>query len=150
PYESPIEDIFAYTVNKHLADDAQIDSQVEVPTQCGVFRLDFVCTAGGRRLGFECDGQPYHDEHRDEWGDALIMGTRRVNDVFRLTGRNIFHDIDRSLYLVSLDEPALFSERGRINLARLGEADMISVHRFADASFLKYRWYPERLAHLLD
>jgi hypothetical protein len=27
---------------------------------------------------------------------------------------------------------------------------MISVDRFESVSFLEYRWYPEKLAHLLD
>ena len=150
PYDSPIEDAFAYQLAKYLATGAAVERQVEVTTQCGTYRIDFVCTSEGRAVGFECDGHDYHDEARDEWRDALIMGTGRVNAIYRITGRNIFHQVDRALYLVSRCEGTLFSERGRTNLRILGEADIVSIDRFEDTSFLEYRWYPERLAHLLD
>jgi hypothetical protein len=150
PYDSPIEDLFAWHLIKYLPPHATLVPQVEVTTQCGTYRIDFVCTSGGRTVGFECDGQKYHDEVKDEWRDALIMGTHRVNAVYRIAGRNIFHQIERSLYLIGRDEPNLFGERGRIQLRILGEADMIGVDRFEDVSFLGYRWFPERLAHLLD
>lgn len=150
PYDSPIEDSFAYQLDKYLPPSAVLDRQLEVTTQCATYRLDFICSSGGRIVGFECDGEGYHDEARDEWRDALIMGTGRVNAIYRITGRNIFHHINRALYLVSQCERNLFSERGRTNLRILGEADMVAVDRFEGASFLEYRWYPERLAHLLD
>jgi hypothetical protein len=78
------------------------------------------------------------------------METRRVNAIYRITGRAIFHQINRALYLISRCERNLFSERGRTNLRILGEADMVAVKRFEDASFLDYRCYPERLAHFFD
>ncbi len=150
PYDSPIEDSFAWHIVKYLPPNATLTPQVEVATQCGTYRIDFVCTSGGRTVGFECDGQKYHDEARDEWRDALILGTRRVNAIFRITGRSIFNQIERTLYLVSRCERSLFSQRGCTNLRILGEADMLKVDRFEDVSFLEYRWYPQSLAHHLD
>jgi very-short-patch-repair endonuclease len=150
PYDSPIENIFAYHIIKHLGEGAQFDRQVEIDTQCGTFRIDFVCTSGGRTVGFECDGQEYHEEARDRWRDALIMGTGRVNAIYRIAGRNIHYHIDQALYLISLYESMIFNERGLTNLRVFGEADKISVERSESNAILKYRWCPEKLKHLLD
>jgi very-short-patch-repair endonuclease len=150
PYDSPIEDIFAWEIVKYLHEDAEFHPQFEVKTQCGPYWIDFVCISGGRTIGFECDGQGYHDEARDEWRDALIMETRRVNAIYRIRGRNIFHQIGRAFYLVSGYEKNLFSDRGSTNLKILGEADLLSVSRVENMASLEYRWYPEMLEHLLD
>lgn len=150
PYDSPIEDIFAWELVKFLPEDADLRPQVKVETQCETYRIDFVCKSGGWTVGFECDGQGFHDEERDEWRDALIMGTGRVNAIYRIRGRSIFHQIGRALYLVSLYEDKIFSDRGCTNLKLLGNAELLSVSRFENRGFLEYLWYPEVLAHLLD
>jgi very-short-patch-repair endonuclease len=121
PYDSPIEDIFAYHLDKYLPPDAIVNRQVEVTTQCGTFRIDFVCDAGERTVAFECDGAQYHDKARDEWRDALIMASGRVNALYRIMGQHILHQIDRAMYLISRSERNLFSARGRRNLQVLGE-----------------------------
>lgn len=150
PYDSPIEDIFAENLVKYLSENVRLDRQVEVSTEFGDFVLDFVCTAADRSVAFECDGRDYHDAERDEWRDAFIMATRTVSSIWRISGKNIFWQLERSLYLVSRDEPSLFGERGRINLRILGEVDVVSVGRHEKASLLEFRRYPERLAHFLD
>jgi very-short-patch-repair endonuclease len=150
PYDSPIEEQLAWDLVKYLRVGVKFDRQVDVRTQCGTYRMDFVCNAGGRSVGIECDGQDYHDAERDEWRDALIMATGRVNAIYRLKGCDIFSEINRVLYLVSLCEESLFSDRGRISLKVLGEGDMISIVRDDTIISIEYRWYPEELAHLLD
>lgn len=101
PYDSPIEDIFAYNLDKYLPAGTDVARQVEVPTQCETYRLDFVCPCGARIIAFECDGQQFHeDEDRDQWRDSLIMATGRVNAIYRVSGRLIFHQIERALYLL--------------------------------------------------
>jgi very-short-patch-repair endonuclease len=152
PYDSPIEDIFACHIVKYLPEAAQLHRQVEVDTQCGIYRVDFVCESNDRTVGLECDGMEFHDEKRDEWRDALIMQTGQLNAIYRFSGRNIYHKIDRALYLLSRCEKGLFSERGRINLKILGEADLISVNdkEYESHAFLEYDWFPEKLAYLSD
>lgn len=76
PYDSPIEDAFAYYfVMKYAAEDVDLTTQVEASTICGKFRLDFVlCAREGFRAGVECDGKDFHNPSRDEWRDAMILG----------------------------------------------------------------------------
>jgi len=44
PYESPLEDCFAWALSKYLRPGTNLQKQVEVKTICGDFRVDFVAT----------------------------------------------------------------------------------------------------------
>jgi hypothetical protein len=117
PYESPLEDLFAYNLDKYVAAQAKISKQKEVQTFCGDFRLDFVATsANGRSVGIECDGTEFHDESRDEWRDAMILGSIGLSAIYRFQGPALFYHMEDCLYVLSQWEPHIFSERGRINL----------------------------------
>ncbi len=119
PYDSPIEEIFAHNALKYVAEDASIETQFVVKTICGTFRLDFVIERQGRRLGIECDGHNFHDEHPDEWRDAMILGTGAVDAIYRLRGRDLFYHVEDLFFLMSRTDPAFFSPRGIIILAKL-------------------------------
>lgn len=119
-YDSPIEDLFAFSAEKHLAEGLYLEPQVECPTRYGTFQLDFAARLPGRALGFECDGADFHaDVVRDEWRDALIIGTGAVQAVYRFRGCDIVYGVNDCLCVVAALEPQFFSERGHHNLQRL-------------------------------
>jgi len=78
PYESPLEDLFAWNAVKYLGETVAFDKQVEVDTICGKFRLDFLAVSPESRVAFECDGVEYHEPRRDEWRDAMIQVESRA------------------------------------------------------------------------
>src|SRR5690348_13829612 len=99
--ESPIEDLLLEAVRPRLSESARITPQVDVPTACGVFRLDFVIEGGGVRIGVECDGADFHDESRDEWRDALIIGSRQIDGIFRFRGCDLHWRLDDCLFAIA-------------------------------------------------
>jgi len=119
PYDSPIEELFAINAIKYFAEDARLEKQVEVPTFAGTFRLDLVAERAGRRLAVECDGRDFHDEYRDEWRDALILGNEVVDVLYRLRGSDLTYHIEDLLFLMSQADPDFFGDRGKQNLTRL-------------------------------
>lgn len=128
PYESPLEDLFALNLDKYLAEGVSISKQIEVESFCGVFRLDFVASASGQRsVAFECDGKEYHDESRDEWRDALVLGATNLGAIYRFQGPALFHHMEDCLYLLAQWERHLFSDRGHANLARLASPKAITT-----------------------
>lgn len=112
PYESPIEEIFAYNIVKYLDEGVTFKKQESVDTSCGKFRLDFIVTRSGRSIGVECDGEEYHSPLRDEWRDAMILETGPVVAIYRFQGKDIFSNIEDCLFILSICEPQLFLGRG--------------------------------------
>lgn len=125
PYDSPIEDFFAWNMAKYLDEKTTWERQVSVSTICGCFRMDFVANTHSRRIAFECDGEEFHGRHgcaRDEWRDAMILGGEFVDAIYRIPGRLIVHDMHRSIAWLAECEPEVFSERSRINLRILARS----------------------------
>jgi hypothetical protein len=130
PYDSPLEDLFAYNLDKYLAEKAKLSTQVEVKTFCGDYRSDFVATPhGGRPVAIECDGKEFHDESRDEWRDAMILGATGLAAIYRFPGGALHYHMEDCLYLLSRWEPGLFNERGRVNLERLATPPALKAGR---------------------
>jgi hypothetical protein len=119
PYDSPLEDDFAYHITKYLDPTIRLTPQYEVKTICGTFRLDFVAEAAGRKIGFECDGKDFHDVSRDEWRDAMILGSKSIDAIYRMRGSDIYYHINDILHFISRWNPELFSQRGLLNLQTL-------------------------------
>ena len=127
PYDSPIEDAFAWHATKYLNQQILWTPQFEVMTICGRFRIDFVAEISGRTVGFECDGAEYHDGRRDELRDALILfDSRRLDVIYRLRGTDLHWRMHDVLYLLACFEPALFSERAMLQLPRLASGVVVS------------------------
>jgi hypothetical protein len=123
-FESPLEDAFARAIYKYLPETSDLSTQVEVATICGTFRLDFlVTTNGGRKLAYECDGAQFHDQSRDEWRDAMIIGAGAVDSTVRIRGADIVYRLDDVLWILGQWEPTLFSDRGRVNVDCLASED---------------------------
>src|SRR5689334_20970735 len=114
PYDSPIEELLAWNLDKYIHEDVKLDKQFEAPTPIATFRLDLVARApSGGRVGFECDGNEYHqDAFRDEFRDALILGSKAVDVVYRMRGQDLHYHTQDCLYVAMKQDPALFSERG--------------------------------------
>lgn len=141
PYGSPLEDSFAYHLEKYVGDNVQIDSQVPSETICGLFIMDFVAHSPRiGRIGIECDGKEFHNESRDEWRDAMILGTAAVDVIYRIRGRDIAHHINDVLYCIAQLEPGLCSERGETNLRTLAssEARKLALTKDEDLYRLDY------------
>lgn len=157
PYDSPIEDIFAYNYIKYANEESSLDSQVSVQTLCGRFILDFVLTTtDGSRIAVECDGQEFHEFSRDEWRDAMILGERHVDAIYRIRGADLVHNIASVLYAMSVLDPLLFSNRGITNLSALvplalrkaqieHDISTIKFHQNDNDELVKLRMYVRRI-----
>lgn len=122
PYDSPIEDRFAYHAVKYLSPSLDFEPQHRVPTQWGQFSLDFAARCGNKTIGIECDGRDYHqgdDAERDDWRDAIILGASHVDAMYRLRGSDIVRHPSDLLYMMSRVDPRFFSDRGRQCLKKL-------------------------------
>jgi len=123
PLESPLEELFAFNLEKYLDSSINLQNQIEVETICGNFRIDFVAYSKIKRIAFECDGADYHNVARDEWRDAMILGAKAVDVIYRLRGSDLTYHIEDCLYLISKWEPEIFSQRGKINLEILASKE---------------------------
>lgn len=142
PYNSPIEDAFAYHFSKYANEEVRLDRQVSVQTICGLFVLDFVAQAPSIGcVAIECDGKDFHNESRDEWRNAMILGTNSVNAIYRIRGSDITYHINDILYALSRLEPGIASTRGEINLSTLAsqEAKAASLTQDNELYRLNYR-----------
>jgi very-short-patch-repair endonuclease len=128
PYDSPIEDKFAYHATKYLLQDLQFHTQYEVITICGKFVVDFVAISpSGKKIGIECDGKDFHNKARDEWRDAMIMGDDRLDSIYRLRGVDLTYFMNDVLYILSRCEPDLFSQRGHLNIETLASTEIQDI-----------------------
>lgn len=141
PYDSPIEDAFAYSLTKHLADDVELEVQVATPTICGCFVIDLVLRSPMIGcIGIECDGRESHDAHRDEWRDAAILGVNFVDVIYRLRGSDITYHLDDVLYLIGQLETGLFSSRGTTNLRALASQEARSQAPSKESDIYRVRY----------
>jgi hypothetical protein len=118
-FESPLENLFFDQLLKRLPRGTPFETQVNVPTLCGTFRLDMLATVQGRRIGLEVDGQEYHDEYRDEWRDAMILGDGQADEIIRFRGCDLVYHLDDCQFLLSKIQPLLFGERQTDVIERL-------------------------------
>ncbi len=119
PYDSPIEDPFAWAFAKHLDPTYDLLKQVEVDTFVGGFRLDFLAVSSRQKVALECDGKEFHNYIRDMFRDSIIIGCTDIDSIYRFGGRDIWYHLDDALYTLTTREPELFSGRGRCNLKQL-------------------------------
>jgi len=114
PYESPIEEAFAWDLSKRLAAAATLQKQVLLPTQLGMFRCDFLLTTPtGVQVAIECDGRAFHRPNRDRFRDAAILADTEVQAVLRFSGRDIYQHSPDVVFIVGRLIPGIFSERGQ-------------------------------------
>lgn len=121
PYDSPIEELLAWNLDKYIGDDVVFDKQAEVVTPFATFRIDLVArTPGGWRVGFECDGKEFHqDWMRDEFRDCLILGNKAVDVIYRFRGQDLHYHVEDCIYAACHQDSAIFSPKGKWNLELL-------------------------------
>ncbi|OFI66366.1 hypothetical protein [Vibrio cholerae] len=125
PYDSPIEDSFAKHASKYFSEEVNMEAQVDVHTICGKFRLDFVVTdSKGRKTAIECDGKEFHEKSRDEWRDSMILGSTDIEEIYRISGKEINYRIEDVFYTLSIWSPWLFNERQSYNLSRIATQEL--------------------------
>jgi hypothetical protein len=124
PYERPLEDEFAWHLVKYLNPITGLRYQQKVETPCGNFWIDFVVEHGGRRIGFECGDVEAGDETEEgAFREALLLGTGAVDVLYHFRGEDLIYRLHDCLLVAARWDPALFSERGRINLDTLASPE---------------------------
>ena len=142
PYDSPIEDLFVRHYERYAGASVTLVPQKEVNTICGRFIIDFLIQdETGYQVGIECDGKDFHEESRDEWRDAMILGDGHVDAMYRLRGSDINFNIEDILFLLSELEPTIFRDRARDNLGVLASPEIkgLENNHGRDRYFFKYR-----------
>jgi very-short-patch-repair endonuclease len=134
PYDSPIEDIFAWNLSKYINSDIKVFTQFAVNTIGGKFILDFLLELPNKqKILVECDGKEFHDIHRDEWRDGMILGDNYATFIYRIRGSDLYYHINDVLFIISRIHPELISERGHKNLSMLASEEVkklpISINR---------------------
>lgn len=119
PYDSPIEAIFASHCLKHLHSSVHVAKQVEFVTKHGSFIVDFCASVGERLIAIECDGKDFHEGLRDELRDSILLGEGCCDTIYHFRGCDIVYWPDDCVWLMSILDPGLFSERGLVHLERL-------------------------------
>src|SRR5262245_53638160 len=118
-FESPPERLFHDQLRKRMPAESELLCQFDVRTLCGAFRLDFLAAVQNRRIGIEIDGKEFHDQHRDAWRDAMILGDRQADEIIRFRGCDLHYHLDDCFYLLSKIQPLLFTERHARVIERL-------------------------------
>ena len=128
PYDSPIEDEFARYAVKYLDETIDFSPQIEMNTICGLFRVDFLAsTIDGKTIAIECDGKEFHDEYRDEWRDAMILGSGNIDEIYRIRGSDITYRLEDVFFILSIWSPHLFNERQKYNLSNVASKQISTI-----------------------
>jgi len=109
--ESPLEYHFITQLEKHLNSEVVLNCQWCVTTNGGRFRLDFLIEFKGKKIGIECDGKDFHNEYRDEWRDALILGSNQADVVYRFSGTDLFCFLNDCIHVLYHYESQIFNKR---------------------------------------
>lgn len=125
PTESPIERALLEVLEKRLASDVTIEPQRTFETRFGTFRPDFTLSRGSTRVAIECDGEEFHDAHRDEWRDAMLLGEGCLSSILRIPGKGIHGHPEDCVYMVSRLFPWAFSSQGAYIVGRLANPDAV-------------------------
>ncbi|WAC13392.1 hypothetical protein [Dyadobacter pollutisoli] len=122
--ESPIETLFIDAFEKYVSSKVEIYPQHEVQTPWGMFRLDFLLQLGEKRIAIECDGKDFHDAYRDEWRDALMLGSNLTDSIYRFRGKDLFWNVNDCVHLIYFYDKDLFNSRYQYNYSRLITEDL--------------------------
>ncbi|MFQ5875594.1 MAG: hypothetical protein ACE5JL_17600 [Dehalococcoidia bacterium] len=145
PYDSPIEQILAWHLTRYLEWDVEFDKQVEIHTRHGLFRADFVLSHMGEKIEVECDGRDFHDQSRDELRDAIVLGEGHVDTIYRFRGCDITYNPADCVWLMSVLDPSLFSQRGHLHLDRLRKLEIPEGYEWGGQE--SYVFMPDRGGH---
>jgi hypothetical protein len=119
PFDSPIETAFADSCFKFLSPNVHVRKQVEASTTHGIFRLDFLMSVNDKEIAIECDGKDFHEGLRDELRDAILLGGGNCTTIYHFRGSDLVFYPHDCVWLVSVLDKDLFSQRGHIQLRQL-------------------------------
>jgi hypothetical protein len=125
-FQRPIEREFATAILKHLSPDVSLANDIDIKTQRGELHLDFVIQKPAYAVGVTIDDQKPPSPYSCVFRDLAILITGRVTMIYALQSKATAYTLDDALYLLSLSEPTLFSERSMQVLkiaSRLGHTD---------------------------
>lgn len=105
--ESPIEERLFLAVRAYLKPTVSITPQVEIETQRGIRRVDFMLTDGEMFVALEADGADYHDFDRDLDRDAMLL-LAGFHAIFHFSGSFIYHNQPTLAPIIAAIVPALF------------------------------------------
>lgn len=136
---SPIEEEFYRVISKYLDPKAELKNQYPI----GHYRLDFLVSVGGLKIGFECDGKNYHDKEHDEARDSAILRHENIDSIIRLRGTDIVYRLSDALLVIACWYPQLFSGRGINNILQLSSRSMEEAELNSDYVYFSYPNDPE-------
>jgi hypothetical protein len=87
----------------------QVGNQYPITTIAGNFRIDFVISGKYHKIGIECDSKAFHVPIRDFYRDALILGEKALDSIYRIQAKDILYSISDVLFLLALLEPKIFT-----------------------------------------
>lgn len=118
PYSTPLDDAVAWHLVKYLRPDHGLQSAVSGPA-LGAFstRLDMLVETPSRRVGLVYT--PAATDLAERLHDGLLVGKGAVDALYRIRRADLAYHLHDVLWLWTRWEPALFSDRGRTNLATL-------------------------------
>lgn len=148
PYDSPIEDRFARYFCSYASSDVMFEAQVVTETLCGRFILDFVITVDGRKIAVECDGKEFHNESRDEWRDAMILGESHVDVIYRIRGADLHYRIEDVFWVLASLEPVMFESRAIAKLRTIASDEALQ-RQFLQTEDLHTVRYPHEQVFLM-
>jgi len=119
PFDSIIEIEFAREICKYLKEGVIIETQQELSTRLGNFRVDFSLLFDGKNLVIELDGKEHHKGTKDIWRDAFILGENKSDYIIRFKGKDIVHNLGECLYILIKLHPEYFSNRSLKNIPNL-------------------------------
>ncbi len=107
---NPLELMFITALKIHLADHTKISLHQEVNTLAGKFCMDFILSAGNKKIAFACLGQDRDQEWKDEWIDSLILGSGEIDTIYRLNNLNLNEYLHDCIYLIYHNDKQFFNE----------------------------------------
>ena len=140
PFDSPIEAAFADSCFKFLSPNVYVGKQVEASTTHGVFRLDFLMSVNDKKIAIECDGKDFHEGLRDELRDAILLGGGNCETIYHFRGCDLVYYPYDCVWLISVLDKDLFSQRGHIQLRQLRclTSDVSDEDAEKNESFFQY------------
>ena len=162
PYAGAVQDEFAWHLQKYLVPGARLEAEAAIETPRGLFSPNYLVTVpttdaagrpSSRRVAVECGAsRTLRDHHRRLGRDAALLDSGGADAMVRLRGSDLLNHMEDCLYLAAQWEPALFSERGRINLTTLAtaEARTLRVRAEQPAVLLTYAIDPDSEAYFSE
>lgn len=114
PFESPLEELFAQTLQPLLKKSVQLIPQYAIETLWGKFRIDFAIKNDDKIIGVECDGETVHGTEAqlyDTWRDIIILNENIITVIYRFSGTSLLKNIPAAVYAFYLCEPHIFAKR---------------------------------------